>query len=52
MRHDLGAAAKGAHRQSAAEHLTERRKVGADAVQLLGTPQPHAKTGHHLVKNQ
>ena len=50
--HDLGAAAEGADRHAAADHLAERGEVGADAEQLLRAAEVDAEAGHHFVENQ
>ncbi len=52
MIHDLGAAAQGANRQAAADHLAEAGEVGTDAEQLLSATGREPEAGHHLVENK
>ena len=50
--HQLAAAAVGADRQPAADHLAEGGQVGLDPEQLLGAAEGDAEAGHHLVENE
>ena len=52
LAHDVRAAAVGADRQPAADHLAERGQVGPDAVALLRAAEGDAEAGHHLVEDQ
>ena len=50
--HHVGAAAEGAHRHAAADHLAERGEVGGDAGELARPARRHPEAGHHLVEDQ
>ena len=50
--HHVAAAADGADRQPAADHLAERREVGRDVVLGLGAAGVEAEAGDHLVEDQ
>ena len=52
MRHDLGAAAESAHRQSTAQDLAQGREIRPDTIEFLRPARSHAKPRHDLVKNQ
>ena len=52
MLHEVAAAAVRRHRQSAADHLAERREVGGDAEALARAAERDAESGHHLVEDQ
>ena len=52
LRHDVGAAAICANRQSAADHFSHRGQVRLYAEQLLRSAARQPESGHHFVKNQ
>jgi hypothetical protein len=52
LAHQVAAAAEGAGRQAAADHLAEGGQVRPDAEQLLGAAPGHPEAGHHLVEDE
>ena len=50
--HGALAAAVGAHRQTAANHLAHGGEVGGDAKAGLGSAIGDAEAGHHFVEHQ
>ena len=50
--HHIAPATDGADRQSAADHLAERREVRSDVVASLGATGLEAEPGDHLVEDQ
>ena len=50
--HDVGRPAVRAHRQPAADDLSEGGQVGKNSVALLRAAERQPKAGHHFVKNE
>ncbi len=50
--HDGAFAAERAYRHAAAHDFAQAGEVRFDIIVTLGTGQPQAKTGHHLVQHQ